>query len=201
MGGRFDQPPAANHLNLLKGSGMAVQPPPILLKAGRKSGFDEQNCSYFPFTGRRNASRRSMSSNSPRAPSGRRSSDLRRSMPLRRSNPLRRSRPACRSAPSQVVLFRRRSRPERDPPLSWISRSAECEASVSRMSVRAVIRFSNSLRAGLSAFSAPDYLNWNEQALCQAGDGKAGLDSGRKQRPPIGLGQAGYRDGKRSPIV
>ena len=105
--------------------------------------------SYFPFTRSRNASRRSMISPSQMDLSERRSSDLRRSMSLRRSNPRRRSRPVRRSGPSQGGSFCRRSRPERAPPLSWISRSADSKASASRLSLVVVIRFSNSLSTSL----------------------------------------------------
>lgn len=166
------------------------------LKPGRKPRFDEQNCSYFPFTCRRYASRRSMSSPSQMDLSERRPSDLRRSMPLRRSKPRRRSRPVRRSTSSQEALLWRRSRPKRDPPLSWISRSADFKASTSRWSFVAVIRFSNSLGTGLGVFSVPGYPTATSNLCASLRTGKVGLNSGLDQRPPNGLGQASYRVGK-----
>lgn len=156
---------------------------------------------YFPFTRPRNASRRSTSSLSQRTLSERRSFDLRRSIPPRRSNPRRRSRPARRSASSQGAMLWRRSWPERDPPLSWISCSAGFNPSVSRLSLVAVIRFLNSLSAGLGAFPAAGYLTRQSKLCAIPGKGKVGLNSGLKQRPTNGLGQASYRVGKWDSIV
>jgi len=126
--------------------GLHVEPRPLALP---KPLFQS-----IAFTRRRKASRRSIRSPSQMALSERRSSDLRRSMSLRRSNPRRRSRPDRRSAPSQAGWFWRRSRPERDPPLSWISRSVDFQLSASRSSLVAVIRFSHSLNTGLGVFSS-----------------------------------------------
>lgn len=158
-------------------------------------------CRYCRLGSRRNASRRSMSSPSQRTRSERRSFDLRRSIPVRRSNPRRRCRPLRRSAPSKVSWFWRRSRPERDPPRSWISRSIDSEASGFRLSMAAVIRFADSLFARLALFRLPAVRFSFSKLYASRAKAVEGLSSRLTQRPPNGLGQASYRVGQWGSIV